>query len=201
MLKDRGYFVGDEEIKMTREKFMENFGGENLTRDKLEITTYKINDDAKKYMKSENLDFKPEKICVVFSNEVKNTGVKEVKSVISRMKAEDISKGILIIQTKVSSFAKTFVNEGRGTLEVFEEAELLVNITEHKLVPKHELLTPEQKKAVLEEYTVKEFQLPRILKSDPVARYFGLQRGQVVKITRESETAGEYITYRYVVDK
>ena len=42
-------------------------------------------------------------------------------------------------------------------------------------------------------------QLPLILKTDPIARWLYAKPGDILRISRPSETAGKYITYRHCV--
>jgi DNA-directed RNA polymerase I, II, and III subunit RPABC1 len=117
------------------------------------------------------------------------------------MQEENINRAIIIVQKDMTPSAKQALKDmaPKYILEQFLESELLINITEHELVPEHVVLTPDEKMELLSRYKLKESQLMRIQANDPVARYYGLKRGQVVKIIRPSETAGRYVSYRLVV--
>jgi DNA-directed RNA polymerase I, II, and III subunit RPABC1 len=52
---------------------------------------------------------------------------------------------------------------------------------------------------VLRKYRAKEQQLPKILVTDPMAKYLGARKGNLVKIIRDSTTAGEYVVYRLAI--
>jgi len=74
-----------------------------------------------------------------------------------------------------------------------------INILEHELVPKHEVVPPEEARKILKELGIEPWQLPWILVSDPVIRAIGAKPGDIVRIIRKSPTAGVSIAYRYVV--
>lgn len=70
----------------------------------------------------------------------------------------------------------------------------------HVLVPKHEILSKEDKEKVLEGLGAVERQLPTITIEDPAIKDLKPKAGDVVKITRESPTAGIAIYYRTVIE-
>jgi DNA-directed RNA polymerase subunit H len=80
--------------------------------------------------------------------------------------------------------------------EIIEE----VKVTDHVLVPKHEIVAEEQKKEILAKFNATEDQFPFLFSTDPVAREIGAKPGDMVKISRISDTAGEATYYRYVVE-
>ena len=76
-----------------------------------------------------------------------------------------------------------------------------IDILKHELVPIHEILTAAEKKELLERMSITEKQLPKILDSDPVINKIEAKPGDVIKITRKSQTAGETVYYRLVAEK
>jgi len=129
-----------------------------------------------------------------------SVGIKHLKQFAQLLSEKNYYTGIYVTQAAPTSSALKIIPSLLPTvMEIFREEDLLVNISRHELVPKHTLLSAEDKKRLLERYRLKETQLPRIRVDDPMARYLGLRRGQVVKIIRRSETAGRYASYRWAI--
>jgi DNA-directed RNA polymerase I, II, and III subunit RPABC1 len=180
------------------------------SRTRLNYSCMPSEDMARKYTPpptTKEPDPQPEigKIWVEF-NADENVGLKQLRDYMAHLVTGQYYSGIMVCIKPMTGMALRLLRgasgiaEGpKGGVEVFVEQDLLVNITKHELVPKHVLLSREEKDQLLKRYRLKETQLPRIQITDPVAKYYGLRRGQVVKIIRRSETAGRYASYRWAI--
>ena len=73
-------------------------------------------------------------------------------------------------------------------------------VPDHVFVPKHEILTKKEAEQVLENFNCNPTDLPFIFVNDPAILGLGVKPGDMIKISRNSGTAGESIYYRYVVE-
>jgi DNA-directed RNA polymerase subunit H len=75
----------------------------------------------------------------------------------------------------------------------------MVDIFQSELVPEQILLTEEEKEKVLSVLNVSLRELPKIKENDPVVKLLKAKKNDVIKIIRNSPTAGKSIYYRVVV--
>uniref|UniRef100_A0A7S1N9M2 DNA-directed RNA polymerases I, II, and III subunit RPABC1 n=1 Tax=Eutreptiella gymnastica TaxID=73025 RepID=A0A7S1N9M2_9EUGL len=197
MLHDRGYAVQDQDLNLTVDRFkrerclLEGDGDQAQHRLKARSSLWLLH---RKLTTGEGI--------FVFFPEDPKMGVKPIRAYHDRMVEEKITRAIVVTQQNPTPFAKQAMQAltaGGLHFEQFGENELMVNVTRHELVPKHQPLSDEEKRDFLKKHKLKEKDLPRIQQADPVTCYFGLSKGQVFRITRKSETAGTYITYRMVM--
>ena len=186
MLKKRSYVVDAAQLAMTPRGFVDQFGDQPKRNDLTILAEHETDAEDQLF---------------VFLPDDDKVGVKTIKQYCEMMKEASVSHAILVVKQGVTPFAKTALQEMASTylIEHFRDAALLVDVTEHRLVPAHALLSPEDRQALLDRYKLRAEQLPRIQRTDPVARYYGLKVGDVVKIVRPSETAGRYVTYRVCI--
>lgn len=124
-------------------------------------------------------------------------GVAYINQLAKKLEDEKLESAIVVIVGKYTHAArrKALVHGIELIPKIFPS----FNLFDHEMVPQHEILPPNEREELLEKYRAKPYQLPNIKASDMAVIAIGAKAGDVVKITRESQTAGEYNTYRYVV--
>ncbi|KAL6138021.1 hypothetical protein ACLB2K_063309 [Fragaria x ananassa] len=176
MLRDRGYSVPSSEIDLSLQDFR-SLHGQNPGADRLRFSTVHSSDPS-------------ERMLVIYCGPgiVK---VNVIRGLHSQIANKDTLSGlILILQSQITSQALKTLDLYPFKVEIFQITDLLINITKHVLKPQHQVLTEQAKQALLKKFNIEEKQLPRISQKDAIAKYYGLERGQVVKVTY-SETSRE----------
>ncbi|XP_038903402.1 DNA-directed RNA polymerase V subunit 5A [Benincasa hispida] len=184
MLRDRGYTLNSSDIDLSLQQFREIYG-QSPDVDRLKLSAVHRSDPSKR-------------VLVIFCG----TGavkVNAIRNIAGQIANKDSLHGlILIVQNQITNQAMKAVELFSFKVEIFQITDLLVNITKHALKPNHQVLSEEEKQKLLQQYSIEEKQLPRMLRMDAVARYYGLEKGQVVKVTYDGDMTRSHVTYRCV---
>ena len=76
---------------------------------------------------------------------------------------------------------------------------MLKSLSEHHLVPKHEILSDDETQKLFSQFGIDFDKLPQVSQEDPMAQELGAKVGNIIRIARNSLVAGETLYYRRVV--
>jgi DNA-directed RNA polymerase subunit H len=107
----------------------------------------------------------------------------------------------LVNEPVVSVFHQASINQWNTRnlrLSFFYMDSFQMNPLKHFLVPPHEIVPKEQHEPLMKSmYITQKGQFPLIrYHEDPITRVIGAIPGDIIKVTRPSPSAGEYIVYR-----
>ena len=199
------------EIHTSRKNLLKQLKTAGYNVDSQEVTLSEIY-----YMNVHNeLDFK-------VSNDVGHTAsvkyfvgktikVSMLQSITSELFTEDgfdPNINIIIIMvdnepnSSVQETVKQIYAEENVCFVIYNIKRLLFNIHDHKLVPKHRILSNVEKERFFEKYTINnpKSELPTISRFDPVALSIFIKPDQVCEITRNSINGIESNYYRLCVN-
>jgi len=125
-------------------------------------------------------------------------GINSINRLGKAMKDADVERGIIVTDGRYTHAVKQGAKKKK--IELLPKTFPAFDIFQHKLVPKQEILTEEEKTELLTKFKVQPYQLPQISSVDPTVKAIGARPGDVLRVIRRSPTAGEHIAFRYVVE-
>lgn len=132
---------------------------------------------------------------------------KDLSYFVEDMGKRKLENAIIVFENdkSASSYAKKSIEllkriYTHKIIEMFTLQELQFNPTEHKDVPNHEICSKTEKNDIIANYGEPKF-LPKIFSTDIQVRWLGAKKGDMIKITRDSETVIGHnsLFYRTVV--
>lgn len=189
MARDRGYVINNNYNSINYAEFKYLLQDKNHNIDII-CDTNKINESKILYIKFiPGIRIKPSSIKEVFE---------EIKNKINSNKELELT--IILKNEPNNSILKLQHDDSYGKIQILWCKKLQFNITKHELVPKHTKLNDDDSNKLLERYSLQsKFQLPILLRDDPVSKYYNFQNGDIIKITNTKTSHNEkYIFYRCV---
>jgi len=128
---------------------------------------------------------KDEKVIALISP-VEKLNVDEIKIANALMTNEDSNHALIVYENVPTSAVKNAVGnmvELGLEIELWSADDLQFDITEHKLVPRHEKVDQKLVKTFPDKAN-----LPILLKSDIVSRFYNYRKGEIIRVFRRDGT-------------
>ena len=140
---------------------------------------------------------------VIFSEKTRVTPT-EFEKFITFADENNYSGGIIIVSpTKPSEsilqLVRDYISDKEHQLvQIFYQSHLNFNISKHRKVPNHRILSQEEIDKLVKEYNLSKLNsLPKIDSQDAMAKWIGARPGDVVEITGLCMASGDNTRYRY----
>lgn len=145
---------------------------------------------------------KNKKFYVHFFNDTKSFSKNNLKDLMKKLldTYEDESMPVIVLlrDKENSMVTRELQKPIYANVEIFYQPYMVINITRHDFQPLFHLMTKEEEDEFLQKYNITKGKAPKMLKTDPVAKYYGAKTDQIFKITRRSGVSGEVSYYRVV---
>jgi DNA-directed RNA polymerase I, II, and III subunit RPABC1 len=180
MLKARHYNIPEE---LTKEDF-------STFHDRL------LNAQGSKQSLTKVFDHGPDRILLQFPDE-ENLNVPLVAKFSKTLSEQNARRGILITRGLATGMAKSAIEELVSSailIEHFEEDQL-IELHDFSNELEIEILNAVDREAFKNRFRIEEQDVPKLEVTDPAARFYGVNQGDLLKLTRR-EPEGDFITYR-----
>lgn len=190
ILKLRGYKI-PEKYDKTFEEFDEEFSSyETLSSFKTAL--------------SENMTFSDGLPTIaVFWIHDKKLGA-NIREIVSILEGSNTSNAFVVADEgptpQVGETIKCVKIVKKINITVWSLKESMIFIPDHRLVPKHRICSSKEKKAFYAKYIIQDKQLPQIHLTDPMIKFIGAHKGDLIELTRinEYDSTKKSLSYRVV---
>jgi DNA-directed RNA polymerase subunit H (RpoH/RPB5) len=144
-------------------------------------------------------------LLIIFSTKTRVTE-KEFNNFLGFAEENNHTSGIIIISPSIPSenvltVLRNHISDIQNPLvQIFEIRHLQFDISKHRKVPRHRIITDAEKVAVLKEFNIKSPTfLPKIDCQDAMAKWIGARPDDIVEISGLCEASGQNKRYRFCV--
>lgn len=142
-------------------------------------------------------------MLIIFSNKTR-VSERDMNAFIIYASDNQHTSGMIVVTVSraseaVLSFIRDYISNSENMIvQLFELRKLQIDIPRHRDVPKHRILSQEERVAVMKKYNIKNpIECPWIDSQDAMAKWIGSRPGDLIEISGLDQASANNVHYRY----